>query len=374
MKKELTMKFRAEITITSLFSAFCLLPSAFGQGSLTPPGAPAPTMKSLDQIEPRTPISSAPFIIAAPGSYYLATNVTVSSGDAITVTANNVTLDLNGFSISSTAATATVDKAILFSGSHTNIAIYNGHISSGVTNNAGVYSGSGFAYGIISSGFPYNVRVSSLSVSGCLYDGISLGYNSTAVESCVVNTVGGNGIQAQTVSDSTALNCGSDGVSARTASNCYGSAATTGVGNGVTAVVANNCYGFSTGNYSGVSASAANNCYGSSSNPGAGDGVSANAANNCYGISSGSGTGVYAGIAINCYGTTVSGFGVDATMANNSYGVSSGAGIGLRCLSGVATGCYGYSNGYVGLNAYIANGSVGGGFTPLSVSYKFNMP
>jgi hypothetical protein len=27
--------------------------SAFGQGSLTPPGAPAPTMKTLQQIEPR---------------------------------------------------------------------------------------------------------------------------------------------------------------------------------------------------------------------------------------------------------------------------------------------------------------------------------
>jgi hypothetical protein len=40
------------------------------QGSLTPPpGAPAPTMKTLDQIEARTPISSAPFTISAPGSY-----------------------------------------------------------------------------------------------------------------------------------------------------------------------------------------------------------------------------------------------------------------------------------------------------------------
>jgi hypothetical protein len=33
-------------------------PTLHAQGSLTPPGAPAPTMKSLDQVEPRTPISS----------------------------------------------------------------------------------------------------------------------------------------------------------------------------------------------------------------------------------------------------------------------------------------------------------------------------
>ena len=54
------------------------------QGSLTPPpGAPAPVMKTLDQVEPRTQVTqttcpgnaSAVHVISAPGSYYLTANV-----------------------------------------------------------------------------------------------------------------------------------------------------------------------------------------------------------------------------------------------------------------------------------------------------------
>ena len=150
--------------------------SGFAQGALTPPGAPAPTMKSLDQIEARTPISSAPYTISSSGSYYLTTNLTVSSGNAITIATNNVTLNLNGFTIASTTPSA-AGTCILLAGGNANIAILNGFITGGVTNNGSVYGGSGFGYGIFYSGNnPSNVRVSHISVSGCLNDGISL-YN-----------------------------------------------------------------------------------------------------------------------------------------------------------------------------------------------------
>ena len=47
-------------TILLILALFSLAPSGFGQGTLAPPpGPPAPTMKTLDQIEPRSVCSWA---------------------------------------------------------------------------------------------------------------------------------------------------------------------------------------------------------------------------------------------------------------------------------------------------------------------------
>jgi hypothetical protein len=75
--------------------------AVLAQGSLSPPGAPAPTMKTLAQIEPRTPITNVPYTILAPGSYYLTTNLVclLAGSNGITVAANEVTLDLMGFTL-----------------------------------------------------------------------------------------------------------------------------------------------------------------------------------------------------------------------------------------------------------------------------------
>ena len=71
-----------------------MTPLGFAQGPLTPPAAPAPTMKTLSQIEPRIPITNVPVTITQPGSYYLTTNIVYSgSNDGIRIATNNVTIE-----------------------------------------------------------------------------------------------------------------------------------------------------------------------------------------------------------------------------------------------------------------------------------------
>jgi len=279
---------KTKFQFAAAVSAFFLLHSAFGQGALTPPGAPAATMKSLAQIEPRTPISSAPYFILTPGSYYLTGNLTVSSGGAIAIVTNNVTLDLNGFTISSTASPAG-GTAILLTGTgpRMNVSIYNGHISSNVTNTiAGVFGGTGFNDGInyLIATPPYNVRVKDVSVSGVFDDGINLNTgNSTVVQSCTVNVAAYDGIVADSVSDSTALSCGTEGIYAVTVQNCQGQAFSGPLSVGITATTAINCVGYNNSTGTGLASTVATGCTGTSSS---GIGLSAFIANVCHGVGS----------------------------------------------------------------------------------------
>lgn len=94
-------------------------------GSLNPPSAPtAGTMKPLDQVEPRTPITSVPYVISQSGSYYLTKNLTATTS-AITINVDDVTLDLAGFTLAGTGSAAYYGVYI---GGYKNIEIRNGTI------------------------------------------------------------------------------------------------------------------------------------------------------------------------------------------------------------------------------------------------------
>src|SRR5215469_11158743 len=87
----------------ALFLTLNVQIDGFAQGSLTPSGPPAPTMLTLSQVEPRTPIASLPFTVSTPGSYYVTGNLTAAvNQNGILVATDNVTIDLNGFTLSGT--------------------------------------------------------------------------------------------------------------------------------------------------------------------------------------------------------------------------------------------------------------------------------
>src|SRR2546429_2016273 len=122
----------------SMLLAFvCLLTlshqAIFAQGALNPPGAPAPTFKTLSQVEPRFPISDFQTNLTVSGSYYLITNLFsgTNSNDAINIRTNmhDITIDLNGFSIISTNPPGPDSPVGIRISEATNIVIRNGQFS-----------------------------------------------------------------------------------------------------------------------------------------------------------------------------------------------------------------------------------------------------
>ena len=196
--------------------------TCFAQGSLTPPGAPSATMKTLAQIEPRTPIAVLPFAINAPGSYYLTTNLTgVATQHGITISASGVTIDLMGFEL---AGVSNSLDGINVSGAQTNIVVRNGTVrgwgGDGVNafsaNNSQLERLAASSNGDAGMVTGFGSTISACNAYANATNGIYAGSGCT-VTGCTASANNDDGIvtlHGATVSGCTTRNNGGDGISA----------------------------------------------------------------------------------------------------------------------------------------------------------------
>jgi parallel beta-helix repeat protein len=196
-------KGRIVVSILALagLAAFSLMGYA---GSLEPPTAPAPTMKTLDEVEPRVPIhaSDLPLTITEPNSYYLVEGVTFASTatHAITIECNDVTIDLMGYTLKGPDSGT---KSGIYMNRRTNVEIRNGTIRD-------------FYYGIHEiSTYGTQHRVMNVRVMSNPYYGIRVVGVGHLIKDCTAAENGNIGIYAwygSTVTGNTAYANGGNGI------------------------------------------------------------------------------------------------------------------------------------------------------------------
>ena len=189
----------------------------------------------LDQAdakaEKRIPISSLPFTIDAPGSYYLTGNLTgVAGQNGITIAAKHVTVDLNGFRLAGPGQNGVFSSA-------EQIAVRNGSIDgwsiSGIAS-AGTGAlidnirANGNGHSGISVGPQALVQSCTVASTGAVSDsgrGISTGAGSVVSKCTVAATTGPNAVAIRVGDGSTVVDCA---VRDTTANGGYGISSGTG--------------------------------------------------------------------------------------------------------------------------------------------------
>lgn len=174
--------------MNALRSLACLAAAACSTaalaGPLTPPGPPASTMKTIQQAEPRTPIGQAdiPLTINRAGSYYLTENLFPAGlGDpfVIEVIADDVTLDLRGFTIYGATEVTTAQYGVHIVNGVQNVVVHNGTISRCVSSG-------------VEAIFADGVAIESLRLTSNGADGARLGSRSR-IDGCVAYANGSDG-------------------------------------------------------------------------------------------------------------------------------------------------------------------------------------
>ncbi len=159
-------------------------------GDLTPPGAPGSTMHTLEEIyqkvasrqaaDGRTQISQAdlvspPYVITNSGSYVLTENLAVTNTGThgISVQADNVTIDLNGFQIAGPGIGASLCGVFQSTNGYHGLAVLNGKVigwgSSVATYDSGILAGGSDARieGVQAQGNLIGIAVRSGLVRNC---------------------------------------------------------------------------------------------------------------------------------------------------------------------------------------------------------------
>lgn len=178
-------------------------------GPITPPPGPvASTGKTIAEVEPRIAINltntpgdaNSVFKITARGSYYLSENVAGASGKhGIEITASNVTLDLNGFSL--VGGSGSLDGVNIATSRGVNIRVHNGMIQS--------WGGSGLKMEY-NAGNPPQGSIVGIHANNNGADGIVVEFNSEVID-CVATDNVGDGIKGGSIAQITGCQASSNG-------------------------------------------------------------------------------------------------------------------------------------------------------------------
>lgn len=215
-------------------------------GNLDPFTTPGSTMKTLDQVEARIPIAGNPYgdmavEISQSGSYYLTGDRLTAPGQyGIHITASNVTLDLNGYTLKEMSST-TGRSGISIDGAE-NVEIRNGTIRDFPE------------AGITAQGS--NIRIFDVRILNNGSSGISLSGDNNQVRGCTVSGNGSTGIYAwnnSNVSGNTCSHNQGHGIFARWGSVVSGNSCYQNSQYGIFIysglVIGNSCYGNTSGSF-----------------------------------------------------------------------------------------------------------------------------
>lgn len=178
-----------------VLAVLALSAQSFG-GPLLPPAGPVQST-NRHTINAQS-IGALPFVISQPGSYVVVSNLTGAAGvDLIQIDADNVTLDLNGFSLRGAAGSL---NGIRVLNTHRNITIVNGSLQSFGANGVDVQNASSVVIrglnvrdcGSVGIQTNFNAILSDCTLFGNGLGGMATGSNCT-IQQCAAVTNFGSG-------------------------------------------------------------------------------------------------------------------------------------------------------------------------------------